>query len=164
MLAIDAHALGTPSAALAVLGATLQKAIAGSSGPFYATALMRASRRLGASPSASPSPQDWADAFAQAVGAISELGGAKAGDRTMLDALIPAAEAFGQSVSAGHPARDAWGDAVAAAERGAEATASMTPRAGRASYMGERAMGAPDGGAAAVAIWLAALAPHVGAS
>ncbi|TDH60296.1 DAK2 domain-containing protein, partial [Dankookia rubra] len=48
-------------------------------------------------------------------------------------------------------------DAAAAAEAGAEATASMQPRLGRASYLGARAVGAPDAGAAAVAIWLRAV-------
>ncbi len=48
--------------------------------------------------------------------------------------------------------------AATAAEAGAAATAAMTPRLGRASYLGERAVGAPDGGAAAVAIWMRALA------
>ncbi|WP_141751614.1 DAK2 domain-containing protein, partial [Burkholderia sp. HMSC10F09] len=47
------------------------------------------------------------------------------------------------------------------AERGAQDTARMTPRAGRASYLGERAIGTPDGGAVAVAYWLRALLPHV---
>ncbi|CAJ9708693.1 dihydroxyacetone kinase [Burkholderia pseudomallei] len=48
-----------------------------------------------------------------------------------------------------------------AADEGAARTAGMTPRAGRASYLGARAVGAPDGGAVAVACWLRALQPHV---
>ncbi|WP_250453990.1 dihydroxyacetone kinase family protein [Caballeronia sp. ATUFL_M2_KS44] len=152
-------ALSTPAEALAALGTALRRAIAGSSGPFYATALMRASRHLAGIDH--PSAKDWAAAFAHAVQAIGDLGGAKAGDRTMLDALLPAASAFEEAVSAGRSADDAWGQAVAAAQKGAQGTASMTPRAGRASYLGARAVGIADGGAVAVACWLAALTPHL---
>jgi dihydroxyacetone kinase len=80
--------------------------------------------------------------------AISELGGAKAGDRTMLDALLPFAARL---------QRSNLEEAVSTAEEGAQATAMMTPRRGRASYLGERALGNPDAGAVAVAIWLRAI-------
>lgn len=159
ILDVPAASMGSPSLALAALGAALRRAIAGSSGPFYATALMRASRRLAGSDE--PGPRDWAAAFNDAVQAISDLGGAKAGDRTMLDALFPAASAFDEALTQGHSAHDAWTSAVEAAERGAADTANMTARAGRASYLGARAMGSPDGGAVAVALWLAALKPYI---
>ena len=84
ILAVPDAALADPTGALAALGGALRKAIAGSSGPFYATAL-RASRRLARG--AQPSARDWAGAFSDAVQAVSDLGGAKAGDRTMLDAV-----------------------------------------------------------------------------
>ena len=157
---VPPSALGAPDAALAALSRTLHRAIGGSSGPFYATALMRASRRLRGIDA--PGARDWAGAFDEAVQSIGELGGAKAGDRTMLDALMPATDAFAAALNAGRPARDAWAAAVSAAEHGARQTANMTPRAGRASYLGERALGEPDGGAVAVALWLAALTPHIG--
>jgi dihydroxyacetone kinase len=153
--------LGSPDGALAALSAALRKAIAGSSGPFYATALMRASRHLNGVDK--PAARDWAIAFREATQAISDLGGAKAGDRTMLDALVPASAAFEEAVTAGQSARDAWTIAVSAAKKGAHETASMTPRVGRASYLGARAVGSPDGGAVAVALWLEALKPYVGA-
>jgi triose/dihydroxyacetone kinase / FAD-AMP lyase (cyclizing) len=95
------------------------------------------------------------------VQAISDLGGAKAGDRTMLDALIPAANTFERQLRAGRAPDQAWAQAVAAAEQGAQETAAMTPRAGRASYLGARAVGSPDGGAVAAVCWLQALLPHV---
>jgi triose/dihydroxyacetone kinase / FAD-AMP lyase (cyclizing) len=160
ILEVPAASLGSPQDALAALSAALRRAIAGSSGPFYATALMRASRRLDGKDQ--PKARDWAVAFSEAVQAISDLGGAKAGDRTMLDALIPAADTFAASLDADASARDAWAAAVTAAHKGARDTASMTPRAGRASYLGERAKGVADGGAVAVTLWLEALAPHVG--
>ncbi|UPG73705.1 dihydroxyacetone kinase subunit DhaK [Roseomonas gilardii subsp. gilardii] len=144
--------------ALARIGGALRRAIAGSSGPFYATALLRAARDL----PPEPGPADWAAAFRRGVAAIAELGGAKPGDRTMLDALHPAAEAFLAELEAGRPAPMAWAAAVRAAEAGAEQTTRMRPRLGRASYLGERALGVPDAGAAAAVVWLRALAAAPG--
>ncbi|NTX32355.1 dihydroxyacetone kinase subunit L, partial [Burkholderia pyrrocinia] len=160
ILELPDTAYGTPAGALTALGAALRRAIAGSSGPFYATALLRASRRL--ADIAEPSTRDWAAAFRGAVDSISELGGAHAGDRTMLDALVPAADAFDRALDSDRDPASAWAAAVEAAEHGAQETARMTPRAGRASYLGERAIGTPDGGAVAVAYWLRALQAHVG--
>jgi triose/dihydroxyacetone kinase / FAD-AMP lyase (cyclizing) len=160
ILEISTEQFGAPSVALATLGITLRRAIAGSSGPFYATALLRASRSLAAV--ADPTAGDWATAFRNAVAAISDLGGAKPGDRTMLDALVPASTAFEDAIKSGNTAQEAWSQAVEAAERGTDETARMKPRAGRASYLGERAVGSPDGGAVAVVCWLRALRPHLG--
>jgi dihydroxyacetone kinase len=77
----------------------------------------------------------------------------------MLDALLPAADAFQEAVAAGRPAADALRAAAGAAAAGARATAEMTPMRGRSSYLGGRARGHPDPGAEAVAVWLAALIP-----
>jgi len=146
----------SPSIALAAMGNALRRAIGGSSGPFYATGLLRASRRL--SDRDAPTLSDWTEAFMLAVEAISELGGAVPGDRTMLDALYPAAKALIAAQSAGQPAEAALAVCFAAAQEGAEATKTMQPKLGRASYLGERAVGVPDGGAVAVTVWLGALA------
>lgn len=159
VLAIPATAWPSAADALADLAVTLRRAIAGSSGPFYATALLRASRRLGKSNA--PALSDWAAAFDLAVKAISELGGAQPGERTMLDALRPAADAFTEAIARGEPLAAAWTATVDAAEKGAASTASMMPRVGRASYLGERAVGEPDGGAVAVVCWLRGLTPFV---
>jgi dihydroxyacetone kinase len=75
----------------------------------------------------------------------------------MLDALHPAAEAFHAALAAGTAPAQAWAAALAAAEQGAEATRTMPPRLGRASYLGDRALGVPDAGAAAAVVWLRAL-------
>lgn len=153
--ALPDTAWADPSRALASVGDALRRAIGGSSGPFYATALLRASRRLAGDPA--PAPAAWAEAFTAAVQAIAELGGARPGDRTMLDALHPATEAFSAAVATGKTPAEAWGVCVAAAAAGTDATARMLPRLGRASYLGERAIGLPDAGAAAVLVWLQAL-------
>lgn len=139
----------------AIAGA-LRKAIGGSSGPFYATAILRAARVV--SDHGSPSALEWATAFDEAVAAISELGGAKPGDRTMVDALRPAADTLKSCVESGLPLDAAWAEACKAAAAGLEATKQMRAGAGRAAYLGERAMGIADGGAAAVVIWMKAIA------
>jgi dihydroxyacetone kinase len=150
--ALPDGAFADPPTALAAMADALRRAIGGSSGPFYATALMRAARELPASPGVA----EWAAAFREGVAAVAALGGAKPGDRTMLDALVPAADAF---AAAGGGLQEAARAAAEAAERGAEATAAMVPRLGRASYLGARAVGAPDAGAAAVAVWWRSLVP-----
>jgi len=145
----------SPAHAAAEVGNALRRAIGGSSGPFYATALLRASRVLA---EGKADAARVASAFDAAVAAISELGGAKAGDRTMVDALAPAAEALRAAVSGGASAGAAAKAAADAARKGADHTATLKPRLGRASYLGDRAVGVPDGGAVAVATWLVAVA------
>ena len=152
--ALPLSAWSSPASALLATADTLRRAIAGSSGPFYAVALTRAGRYLASAPAGDA--KRFVEAFAIAVAAIREIGGAKPGDRTMVDALDPALQAL-QS-GAGLSTRDLWLSAATAAQLGADASASMKPKLGRASYMGDRAIGAPDGGAAAVAIWLKAIA------
>lgn len=150
---LPASAYATPSQLLLTAAAELRRAIAGSSGPFYAIGLARAARAL--SDIDSPSVDDWKRAFAAAVEAVEELGGAKPGDRTMVDALRPALDAW--AALGATDAVTALATAGAAAEQGAEATAAMKPGLGRAAYLGDRALGVRDGGAVVVAVWLKAL-------
>ena len=151
--ALPLEAWSSPAAALLATADTLRRAIAGSSGPFYAVALTRAGRYLDSVPDET---DRFVEAFAIATEAITEVGGARPGDRTMVDALAPALETLRSNPHLSP--RDLWAAAAAAALAGAEASASMQPKLGRASYMGDRATGAPDGGAAAVAIWMKAIA------
>ena len=156
--ALPDAAWNTPGSALAEIGGALRRAIGGSSGPFYATALLRAARHIDGQV---PDAEAWANAFGEAVGAVTELGGARPGDRTMVDALQPAAEACTAALKAGESGSAAWQAAVRAAEEGAAATAHMQPRLGRASYLGERALGVPDAGASAVLVWMRAVSSQL---
>nr|RDS96755.1 DAK2 domain-containing protein [Cereibacter sphaeroides f. sp. denitrificans] len=149
-------AYNQPAQLFVTMAATLRRAIAGSSGPFYATALMRAARPL--EKEEVPSAEAWDAAFAAGVAAVSAIGGAQPGDRTMVDALDPALKAWGEQRAANASLQEALAAAAKAAKSGADATARMTPKLGRASYLGARAVGTNDGGAEAVAYWLAALA------
>jgi dihydroxyacetone kinase len=143
-----------PAEALTSIGLTLQKAVGGSSGPFYAVSLMRAANSLRVANM--DNPMAWAKASLDACDAISELGGAHAGDRTMLDALVPFANTLAIALEQGSSTAQALEAGVCAAEAGAEATARMTPQRGRSSYLGDRAIGHADPGAVAVALWLRA--------
>lgn len=158
--ALPDTAWSSPYEALTQISHALRRAIGGSSGPFYATATLRAARAL--SDKGNPTPLQWAEAFVQAVEAVRDLGGAKIGDRTMVDALQPAAEALNVALRAGAAPAQAWATAVSAARKGCEATAHMAPRLGRASYLGNRALGVADAGATAVVCWLDALTGHIG--
>ncbi|KQY15059.1 dihydroxyacetone kinase [Rhizobium sp. Root73] len=155
LLALDERAFTSISSGLATMSVVVRKTIAGSSGPFYATALLRASRHL--EKNDQPTVIDIARAFSSAVEAITDLGGAKPGDRTMIDALRPTADVLMAQILAGASLHVAWQAAVVAAEVGMQATCKMFPKLGRASYLGERAMGSPDAGAAAVVTWLKAV-------
>src|SRR5690606_12065255 len=99
----------------------------------------------------------WAAAFRAGCKAIQDIGGARAGDRTMLDALLPAAEAIEIAVAEGRDLAGLLSSAVHAAETGAAATATMEPKRGRSSYIGRRALGHRDPGAEAVAVCLRAI-------
>ncbi|MDK8265682.1 dihydroxyacetone kinase family protein [Pseudomonas oryzihabitans] len=159
MRALPASVWYTPASALAATGQALRRAIGGSSGPFYACALIRAAQLLDRVER--PTLAQWAQALDGGVQALAELGGAQPGQRTMLDALRPAADALLAAAQAGASPAQAFAAALAAARQGAEATAEMLPAQGRASYLGERVRGIPDGGAVAVVCWLEALEPEI---
>jgi dihydroxyacetone kinase len=146
----------SPAATFRALGLLIRRVVGGTSGSLYAVLLLRAAASLDGSPSADRSR--WADAFDAGIAGITELGGARRGDRTMLDALIPAAEALREQLLAGTSIRDALLAVAAAGRSGADSTAAMTARRGRSSYLGTRVVGVNDPGAEAVAIWLDAIA------
>jgi len=146
----------SPAAVFRALGFLLRRAVAGTSGALYAVFLFRAAASIEGSPPADINR--WADALDAGIAGIAEFGGASSGDRTMLDALIPSAEVLRAELSAGRPIRDALLAVAAAGRSGADATAAMTARRGRSSYLGTRVVGVNDPGAEAVATWLEAIA------
>ena len=134
-------------------------------GTLIAFALMAAARAAIA-PHAAPIAR--AAAYLEAAAAaIAERGQVAAGDRTMLDALLPAAGAIRRAadawldVSNDAPEVAAAREAAAVADSGARATASMAAKVGRAGWLAERAAGHVDAGARLVALALAAAARHI---
>jgi triose/dihydroxyacetone kinase / FAD-AMP lyase (cyclizing) len=156
--AFDSASLGMQSSSetLKALGLSLQASVGGSSGPLYGVWFLRTGSAL--ENVSEGDPKAWARAMLEGCEAISELGGARLGDRTMLDALIPFAQSFDRELEAGAPVKNSLFAAVAAAEAGAEETAKMIARRGRSSYLGDRILGTIDPGAMAVAIVLRAIA------
>jgi len=131
-------------------------AVGASSGPLYATAFMRA----GASAKGKPvlSGADFALAFMAMAKGIQERGKAEIGEKTMIDAWLPAADACGKALEEGKSLPECLAAALTAAEAGAEATKSMLAAKGRASRLGERVLGHIDPGAASAVILIRAIA------
>lgn len=95
-----------------------------------------------------PGPADLSLAFRAATNRVMDLGGARPGDKTMLDCLEPAATAIEGAVANGKGSLEALEAALAAARQGRDSTAQMIARKGRASRLGERTRGHVDPGAA----------------
>ena len=133
--------------------------VGGAIGPLYAAALIRVAATLRArpSPSATPSVEDVRRCAEAAEAAIEGVGGARPGDKTILDALAPLVTALRRAESAGTDLPAALEQAVDAARAGAASTADMIATVGRASRLGERGRGSPDPGATSFAIIVDAL-------
>ncbi len=135
----------SPADALKAVSTALISKVGGAAGPLYGTAFLRASTAL--SGKEDPSPGDVAEAVEAALSGVKQRGKAEEGDKTMVDALAPAAEAAKEAASAGSGAGEVFRAAAEAAGEGAEATVELTAKRGRASYLGERAAGHMDPGA-----------------
>jgi dihydroxyacetone kinase len=151
--AVASYPLDNIPATLKALGHTLRRELGGSSGPLYGVLFLRCGSVVEATRTTGLAR--WGEALDQGCRAISELGGAKPGDRTMLDAVDPFVKTLQQGIGV-KATREAVFAAVEAAERGVEATAKMKPSLGRSSYLGDRVLGYPDPGAKAIAVWLRA--------
>ncbi|RNG10697.1 DAK2 domain-containing protein, partial [Streptomyces botrytidirepellens] len=128
----------------------------GTSGALWGAAL----RALGAVLPADRAPgrEELASAATEALAAVTSLGGAEVGDKTLVDALAPFATAFAVQLRAGAPVTEAYASAVAEARTAAEHTADLRPRIGRARPLADRSVGTPDPGATSLAAVLTAVA------
>jgi phosphoenolpyruvate---glycerone phosphotransferase subunit DhaL len=151
--AIDGAA--TPGAVLTTTGSTLISKVGGASGPLYGVAFRRAGKALGTAPDVDLPALG--QALEAALAGVQQLGAAREGDKTMVDALAPATRAFSKAIADGASAADALSALAEAAATGAAATVSMQARKGRASYLGPRSVGHEDPGAASTTLILAAL-------
>jgi phosphoenolpyruvate---glycerone phosphotransferase subunit DhaL len=124
--------------------------VGGASGPLYGTLLLALGKELPVDPSRSQA----AIAFEAAIAALCARGKSEAGQKTMLDVLIPAQRAF----AAGADAADVKRTALAAAD----ATAPMRATRGRASFLGERSIGHIDPGSRSSSLMIAALCDEFG--
>ncbi|WP_221322431.1 dihydroxyacetone kinase subunit DhaL [Actinoplanes sp. L3-i22] len=156
LAALDKTPPETVSEVLVKSGTTLMSRVGGASGPLYGSALRAAGKALPATPEVQPS--DLVAALHAGLEAVRKLGGAAPGDKTLIDAYVPALDAFEQAVAGGADLAGAAGAAARAARAGAEATIPLQARKGRASYLGERSIGHQDPGAASTSLIFQALA------
>lgn len=147
----------TPGDLLRQTGMTLLSTVGGAAGPLYGTFFLRAATAAGAAP-ALDAPA-LGDALEAGVGGVRQRGRAEVGDKTMVDALAPALDAYRAAQAGGLAA--ATEAAAGAAREGALATVPLVARKGRASYLGERSTGHQDPGATSAGILLRALADTV---
>ena len=144
-------------------GRTLISTVGGAAGPLYGTALIRAGAAVAAAEDGAMPESTAVAALEAGIIGIQSLGKATAGEKTMLDALVPAAQA-GRAVADDGATGGAIVTAMAqAAEAGAVSTVPMLATKGRASYLGERSIGHQDPGATSAALLLRALADAVAA-
>jgi dihydroxyacetone kinase-like protein len=127
------------------VGMALVSSVGGAAGPLYGTLFLQ----MGTT-SAGASTLDvagWADALEAGLKGVQARGKAEAGDKTMVDALLPAVEALRAAQAEGVDPAEAARRSAAAAEEGMKATTPMEARKGRASYLGPRSVGHQDPGA-----------------
>ncbi len=147
---------------LSSCGAAMARSAPSTSGTLVATGFLRAAKALAEPPD--NAVEALVRAFAAAMEGIQARGKAAVGDRTLVDGLDAVSNSLALSLTAGLGTHEALDQAARAASASAEATAEMEPKAGRASWVPERAKGHPDAGCEMLAIALGAVATSVGAS
>jgi dihydroxyacetone kinase-like protein len=146
----------TPADVLKLVGRTLISKVGGASGPLYGTAFRETAKALG--DAAEVDDATFAAALRAGLDGIVRLGKAEEGDKTMVDAWLPALAALDAALGSGSTLADAAAEAAKAAAAGTEATIPMQARKGRASYLGPRSVGHQDPGATSSTMLFAALA------
>lgn len=136
-------------------GMALISSVGGASGPLYGTFYMRSGAAVAAKESLSD--EDLFNLLQAGYEGIVQRGRAQTGDKTMIDAWVPALEAMRSALDAGEDGIGALRKAVAAAEGGMKDTIPLQARKGRASYLGERSIGHQDPGATSTYLLLKAL-------
>ncbi|KAJ3672875.1 hypothetical protein LUZ60_006249 [Juncus effusus] len=142
------------------IGATIRRVMGGTSGILYDILCKAAYASLKGK--SEPTAKQWANALEASIAAVSKYGGASAGFRTMLDALIPACNSLKERLEAGDDSVQAFITSSEAASNGAESTKNMQAQAGRSSYIQpDLLVSIPDPGAMAAAAWYKAAAKAV---
>lgn len=142
---LDAGEAGDIGALLKTAGMTLVSTVGGASGPLYGTLFLQMG--TSAAGKSELSGQDWADALAAGVAGVQRRGKAELGDKTMLDALVPAVETVRSALAGGSTLDEALRRSAETAQAGMTATIPLVAHKGRASYLGERSANHQDPGA-----------------
>ncbi|AZZ57288.1 dihydroxyacetone kinase subunit L [Rathayibacter iranicus] len=149
-----AGGVATPAEVLKLVATTLISTVGGASGPLFGTAFLKASGAV-----AGKESLDGSDVVALLTAARDGIvlrGKAEVGDKTMVDAWTPAVEAAAESAGGGAAGSAVLAAAADAAQTGAESTDPLVARKGRASYLGERAIGHRDPGSVSTVLLLRA--------
>ena len=136
------------------IGMVLMASVGGASGSLYATLFISLSKNSGQGELDSSS---FASAFSAAVDAVKQRGKAEAGEKTMLDVLVPVAEALKTGVANNQDYGQLLKSVTEAASQGVEATRNMIATKGRASFLGERSIGHIDAGAKTAQLMIEAI-------
>jgi dihydroxyacetone kinase phosphoprotein-dependent L subunit len=153
--ALEQATTPTPGSVLMLTGSTLISKVGGASGPLYGTAFRQAGKALGDGPEVDLAAL--VRAMEAALSGVQKLGAAREGEKTMVDALAPAAAALSKALTEGASLAGALAAAADAAAAGAQATIPMQALKGRASYLGPRSVGHEDPGAVSTALIMGAL-------
>lgn len=140
----------SPADVLSIAAKVLMNRMGGSSGALFGTLFLRAA--MTAKEQQTLSPALFAAMWQAGAAGVMARGKSQPGDKTMVDALVPAVEALNQAVADGKALLLALEDAAQAAAHGAEITASLQAKHGRARYVGGRAVGHVDAGARSTAL------------
>jgi dihydroxyacetone kinase phosphoprotein-dependent L subunit len=157
---IDAIDRSSPAAVLRRVAMALASKSGGTTGPIWGTAFLRAGGAL--NDVAEPSGDQVIAALRAAIEGIKQRGNAELGDKTLLDALVPAVDELEAALPEG--AGPALERAAATARTSAEATKGMLAQRGRASYTGERSRDSADAGAIGIAVMFEAVSKAVRAA
>ena len=138
--------------ALDTLGMVLMTEIGGSMGPLYGVMFTEFAEKLQGTEAVDA--ETYSRMLHAGLEGIQAIGSAKVGDKTLIDTLVPAVEAFDTAMAAGKSFSEALSALVEAAEAGRDSTINLVARIGRASRLGERSLGVLDAGATSCAIIL----------
>ena len=146
---------GGAETVLSAAGHAFSDKAGGTSGILWGLLLEGVGKGLGNTDAVTP--QRLADAVRGSAQHLQEFSKAELGDKTMLDALFPFVDTLVGQVTAGASISEAWRSAADACRSAAQATASLTPKIGRARPLAERSVGTPDPGAISLALILTAI-------
>jgi phosphoenolpyruvate---glycerone phosphotransferase subunit DhaL len=153
-LKLEGQTFATPGAVFIASGQAMMMSVGGSSGAIFGTLFSATGKHLGDVPLLTATL--FANALAEGLAAVQKRGGAKVGDKTLVDALAPASVAALQNTHGS--LADALQAAATAATQGAEHTKDFVATLGRAKTLGERSLGHIDPGALSLSIWLTGMA------
>ena len=137
---------------LKTVGMALVSTVGGASGPLYGTAFMQAGKAMAGKMEIGM--EDFLAIMDAAIAGVQQRGKSTTGEKTMLDAMVPATEAMKKCCAGSGDAKQAIDEGLAAAKAGVEYTKTIIATKGRASYLGERSIGHQDPGATSFTLML----------